>query len=618
MEIRSLRIKNYKGINDQTIRFDRCSNANIISLIGLNESGKTTTLEAIERFAMGEAPEENPVVPLGFGFNNAEEPTSFIPNNKISSFTNSIDLIADIKISEQEIEQFINVFNEFINDEDNRQKYDCSLWRIKAEEFRKPIKITRSFHFEKSEFQKAELSQPLIRITSTANGVISELPEELQKLFESELLSLLPSINFFPAALSEFPEKIYLEETESEATNEKHEKVIKCYREIIGDILAVDEMNIDEHIIDRITSEDDSAQRSLQGVINGIRSRIENSVVKEWQNIFGSKNNVERSVQVVSGKDERGYFLEIKLRQGEEEFSIKDTSLGHRWFFCFLMFTAFRKNRIETNKPVIFLLDEPAASLHPSAQSKMLETFKNITDDCCQVIYTTHSPYLIEPNWLESTFIVQNEAVRSDDDVWSPTVDVKITPYRTMLASEDENQALYSKIIFDALDYSLPKIDVLNSMPKIVVEGKGDYYIYEYFKKLSPKLNQNFQFVPGAGASKLEPIISILISWGQKYCVLLDGDVAGKGNAKKIRKNFLLSKKTVLELDAIDQEFTDLESLLSDELKERISSNKRKKEIRQFFQEKLACDEEIEVDEMTKGNFNRVFEFLSNNLSEQT
>ena len=47
MNFLKFRIQNFKGIEDTTLNLNKVPSANIFTLIGLNESGKTTVLEAL-------------------------------------------------------------------------------------------------------------------------------------------------------------------------------------------------------------------------------------------------------------------------------------------------------------------------------------------------------------------------------------------------------------------------------------------------------------------------------------------------------------------------------------------------------------------------------------------
>ena len=58
MRYKSFRIQNFKGIKDTTISFDTIAGASVFAFVGLNESGKTTILEAIHSFAPDKATSE--------------------------------------------------------------------------------------------------------------------------------------------------------------------------------------------------------------------------------------------------------------------------------------------------------------------------------------------------------------------------------------------------------------------------------------------------------------------------------------------------------------------------------------------------------------------------------
>ena len=51
MKFTYFKFKNFKGIEEQTLDLSKNSDSRVFSLVGLNESGKTTVLEAINYFA---------------------------------------------------------------------------------------------------------------------------------------------------------------------------------------------------------------------------------------------------------------------------------------------------------------------------------------------------------------------------------------------------------------------------------------------------------------------------------------------------------------------------------------------------------------------------------------
>jgi energy-coupling factor transporter ATP-binding protein EcfA2 len=69
-------------------------------------------------------------------------------------------------------------------------------------------------------------------------------------------------------------------------------------------------------------------------------------------------------------------------------------SRGFVWFFSFLAWYSQLK---ESAVPLILLLDEPGLSLHAQAQADLLRFFEEKLIPGHQLIYTTHSPFMVDP-----------------------------------------------------------------------------------------------------------------------------------------------------------------------------------------------------------------------------
>ena len=96
------------------------------------------------------------------------------------------------------------------------------------------------------------------------------------------------------------------------------------------------------------------------------------------------------------------------------------TSLGSRsrgfiWFFSFLAwYSQLRKE----DENLILLLDEPGLSLHAKAQEDLLRYFETELKPHHQVIYTTHSPFMVDPMHFKRVRIVQDLSIET------PAIDV--------------------------------------------------------------------------------------------------------------------------------------------------------------------------------------------------
>lgn len=96
------------------------------------------------------------------------------------------------------------------------------------------------------------------------------------------------------------------------------------------------------------------------------------------------------------GRREVPPFLEIRIRSARRRLSLNfgEKSNGFVWFFSFLaFFSSFRGG----DPPLVLLLDEPGHSLHGAAQGDLLRFIDRRLASHHQVIYTTHSPFMIPP-----------------------------------------------------------------------------------------------------------------------------------------------------------------------------------------------------------------------------
>lgn len=94
------------------------------------------------------------------------------------------------------------------------------------------------------------------------------------------------------------------------------------------------------------------------------------------------------------------------------------TSLGTRsrgfvWFFSFLAWYSAEKKKDEA---LVLLLDEPGLSLHGRAQGDLLDYFEKevVTNPKHQLIYTTHSPFMVDPQRFDRVRIVQDKGIDTD------------------------------------------------------------------------------------------------------------------------------------------------------------------------------------------------------------
>lgn len=596
MKFTHFKFKNFKGIEEMTIDFRKIPQSNVYTLVGLNESGKTTILEAINYFVY----KGDSLKALDLDGYTIDNIHKLIPIGKRDNFNDSILIEAGLELEENDIYVL-------------KQKY--ALHDISAVSIEKEVTFTQLYNFENSEYIREKSKNTWYfkaKGKKKNEKKIRDLKNEENLKINPDIKNMIPHILYFPNFLFEFPEKIYLDET---IDDKKH----LFYRKVIQDILDTlqNDLKIKEHIINRVQENTDNANRNLDSVIGKMQGKLTEFIFKAWNQILG-KEIQNKEIILKCGKDEKGVFISFYIKENFNLFKIEERSLGFRWFFTFLLFTQFRSYGKDRNN-VLFLFDEPASNLHPSAQSELLNSFSKLKN----VIYTTHSHYLINPEWLESTFIVKNEGLDYENSSDSLTKDtnIKLFNYRNFVSLHPKQVSYYQPIL-DVLEYSPSKIDLIENA--VITEGKNDFYTLSYFKYIHSYIKDEIQIIPGTSASNLETIISLYIGWNKSFIVLLDADKEGdkqKERYKGLFGDIILDK--IITYKDIDESFAKYrtEDLFSDSQKLDIiqkcypnMTKYHKDTFNKSIQELLVNRKKIELDKSTTKNLTKVVDFLSNKL----
>jgi len=513
MRYNIFRINNFKGIHDLKIELNQLPKSHVFTLVGLNESGKTTILEALHWLT-------NP---------DNYDNTSLIPRNKMWNFNDTISVSANISLTNHD-ERMISAYSE--------RQYKFILF----EKIDK-VKYSREYLYENSELidTKSSLQMKLIGKTKRMKSIktLSEDDEKYIKVSNYILKYLLPPIIYYENFLFDFPDKIYLKEKNGHKLNYEDLFYFKVIQDVMYAIDKKRELNPQKHLVDRYLSNKESERRSLGSTLDKLSSKITTEVFTAWRELL---KYTSTALSITLGRtleeDDKGYFIQIQVKEGDNPYLIRERSLGFRWFFSFFLFTHFRAYREKYKKNGLYLLDEPASNLHQTAQSKILNAFDNFPNKQ-DIIYATHSHHMVNPKWLASTFVVKNEAREySDVDVAydSHKTNIKVERYYKFVASYPNDQD-YFRPILDALDYQPSKLELVPEI--IMVEGKNDFYTLKYFKEMNLiKSSIGDNIYPGTGKDKIEYIVGLYIAWGKEFIVLLDADRGGKATKERLLKRY--------------------------------------------------------------------------------
>src|SRR5690606_18686406 len=158
-------------------------------------------------------------------------------------------------------------------------------------------------------------------------------------------------------------------------------------------------------------------KRELENVANVLTDDV-NKYWTQNPELRVQPDITQRTEQRGDGK--HAVLDEMKIRIWDNRHSLSrpfnEHSAGFQWFFSFLAAFSEYEHR---DPPVVILLDEPAVGLHAKAQADFLRFIEERLAKRCQVIYTTHSPFMVQPGKLERVRLVEDRGKETDSVVTS-------------------------------------------------------------------------------------------------------------------------------------------------------------------------------------------------------
>jgi predicted ATP-dependent endonuclease of OLD family len=199
-------------------------------------------------------------------------------------------------------------------------------------------------------------------------------------------------------------------------------------------------------------------------------------------------------------------------------------SKGFLWFFSFLAWFGQQKRRKE---PLILLLDEPGLFLHAKAQGDLLRYIEAELKGHNQVIYTTHSPFMVDAHNFDRVRIVEDKSI----DINEP------------LPVEDAGTKVFKEVL-EASEGSL--------FPLLVVEGVSDLLYIQAITGLLEELgreglDKRWTITPVGGSEKVPTFAALLgAQKGLTIATLIDLQRKDQQSIENLYKRKLLQKSHVL------------------------------------------------------------------------
>lgn len=554
-------IHKYKSI--ETEQFFNVED-DVTVLVGMNESGKTSILEALAKVNYFEEDDD-------FKFNMTHD----FPRKQKKAVEkrgeNPLAVTLTYLLSDDIIKAIETDINVRITSKEiaYSKKYDgagiFSPIAIDVKEFLdlkfKELGINAEIYLD--DFSSIKNSEEFNKVIEKAkiNGESSEYIKILQSLGKYFINSLkwdnpiaeyvyreyiknnLPKFMYYDDYYM-LPSRIPIENLQKSKYTENSEKTAKA-------LLELADIDI-EKLIKSNDFEDYKAELEATQLI------ISEELFKYWSTNQNLKINfdidkIEKS-DAQNNKRIVEHILDIRVQNTRSGVSLplKNRSKGFNWFFSFLVW--FKKIQEDKKSTYILLLDEPGLNLHAMAQHDLLQFIYDLSKEY-QIIYTTHSPFMIDSENLSKvrTVVEKNDGTKISDSV-----------------QEKDPNTLFP--LQAALGYTLAQ-NLFVSPKNLLVEGIADLtYLNLISNILTDKnregLNEDITIVPVGGADKVATFVSLLRGNELDMVCLLDSftDQSAKRRLENlVTENIIKEKKILFFNEFTGEKFADFEDMFTDE-----------------------------------------------------
>jgi energy-coupling factor transporter ATP-binding protein EcfA2 len=519
MKLLDFRIENFRSIADTGWR--PFSGDGITVLIGQNESGKSSILAALEKVFSNRDLEDDDLRIVA-------------PHPKVSL---RISLVLNDLIDQLEgfAPQYINVLHKFLSKNKGIVEFSTE-WAPQPPGSKDRFSVTRRL-------EDTSLSEMLSRVSNLVDsispsaasdeGAAIENDEEDEQGHEnanddksSESTKELTAEDVAEAIYYAGPETVLFDEETGLLPNKidilKSNSSYKLSGN--GSSAAINFLDIAGIDLDQLVNQ---VERARESILNRGNSAVTSHFANFWSQTIGKKDRLYLKCDLKfhdsnSATPGRPYLV-FWISDGQNHLYPKQRSTGVRWFLSFYL-QLMASDKASSGSNTFFLLDEPGANLHERAQSDVLRLINKLSDKR-QIMYSTHSPHMIEYDKLFRVLAVQREGEKDD----TPTT--VIHAHRLGAASRDTLSP-----VLTAMGTDFSRQDVIKKQNNVILEEMSGYYYLRSFWHLTSE-KQEVHFVAATGANNIEALANMFVGWGLGFLVAVDDDSTGRSVYNSMKRN---------------------------------------------------------------------------------
>ena len=318
-----------------------------------------------------------------------------------------------------------------------------------------------------------------------------------------------------------------------------------------SDTTALSLLELAETTPDAFMNTDD--YEVLKADLESASAQLSDDVFTYWSQNRDLAVEFDQDIDHDVNRQIKEVMLKIRIKNHRHRVTVAfdERSKGFVWFFSFL--AAFDSYR-EKKRQVILLLDEPGLNLHAKAQEDLLRFMRERLETQHQIIYSTHSPFMIDSRRLENVRIVEDQSHESRD------------PEAGTIVSQDWHTGSQDTLfpLQSAIGWTMTQTLFIG--PKnLLVEGPSEIMYLTIAADMLDRmaLLDRWTMVPVGGADKMATFVALIRAHELDLALLVD---IGKKDHQKfdaLAKAQRLDTTQILRLsDFVEAKQADIEDLL--------------------------------------------------------
>ena len=549
MKLTKVRITNFQSVEDST-EFDI---GDVTCLVGKNEAGKTALLKALYRL--------NPILGADGNF----DPTDDYPRRAVSDYEEDVEagrrepsrvVTATFALEPDDITAVEEVFGP-----------ECLKDATPIVTLTKGYTNRRSFqelNIDRNAtlrylVEAADLPQTLTEQTRPLNSVeeiVQVLTEAEQTEAVQNLLPTLQSISEHDVSYVVYNSILYRRIPKFLYFDEYYQMKGQDNVEALQRRLAENTLEDSDHPLlgllelarlDLGQLADPRRTETLLSRLEAAENRLTQTVLTYWSQNLHLRMTFD--IREAQPEDPQGMTSGMNIwGRVRDTKHMVSTGLGTRsrgfvWFFSFLAWYSQLRQKDEN---LLLLLDEPGLSLHAKAQADLLRYFEEELKPHHQLVYTTHSPFMVDPTRFDRVRIVQDLSIESNSD------DLPENQRGTKVITEILDATPDSLFpLQGALGYEIYQTLFIGPN-SLVVEGVSDLLYIQTISALLQErgevgLSTDWTITPVGGSDKVPTFVALIGAQTHlNIAVLIDYQKKDQQVIANLYKRKLLSKKHVV------------------------------------------------------------------------